>query len=182
MSATCCLHLWPRRRHKPSTHLASSTPSLSSALRIPQVASGFQKASLSPFLAPRAAQASCSQVWLSREAGLHLQSRPGLRRGPVCLVCAGLAGRSSLTHPPGGSCVAASSQDCDPASFQGAREGFQVAGPPLPSRPRARGRGGADFPHLFARRPVLPRSVPCPFYYAFSFYQVYKVKYCVFIT
>lgn len=24
--------------------------------------------------------------------------------------------------------------------------------------------------------------IPDPFYYAFSFYQVYKVKYCVFIT
>lgn len=94
VSATCCLHLWPRRRHKPSTHLASSTPSLSSALCIPQVASGFQKASLSPFLAPGAAEAGCSQVWLPREAGLHLQSRPGLRRrGPVCSVCAGSAGR-----------------------------------------------------------------------------------------
>lgn len=53
---------------------------------------------------------------------------------------------------------------------------------PPPLAPRAHGRGGADFPHLFARRPVLPRSVPCPFYYAFSFYQVYRVKYCVFIT
>lgn len=49
--------------------------------------------------------------------------------------------------------------------------------------PAFRARGSWDWPLFYsvidARRLCF---LPDPFYYAFSFYQVYKVKYCVFIT
>lgn len=93
--------------------------------------------------------------------------------------CAGQA--VALTHLPRELHVAEGGART-PTCFQGAREGLMVIGPIFLQLhgPSLMGLLTFLFRDLFNARCFC--FIPDPFYYAFSFYQVYKVKYCVFIT